>query len=205
MKPFPALALIEYSSVPVGVYATDEILKKSPISLIRAGTIGRGRYMTLFAGSTASVEEAHQEGLFQGGMAVAGDVFLPDIADALYDGVMGNVRKMGEGPLLVLETPTVAACLAATERMLKGVPVELLEIRLGDPRMDGKGLSIVQGELFDVEAARELAVASAEEKGIAVQHRILSAPTPFILRQIGASTRFDRTDTISLEGETPEG
>lgn len=205
MKPFPALAAIEYSSVPAGIFATDALMKKSPISLIRSGTIGRGRYMTVFAGSTASVEEAHREGLYQGGMLVTDDIFLPDIHEALYGGVMGEVCGIGEGPIFVLETATVSCCLAAVEHALKGVPVVLVELRLGDPRMGGKGLAIMQGELFDVEAAEELATEVVEGRGTSAQGRILSAPTSFILAQIGASTRFDRTETVKLEGETPEG
>ena len=59
MKPFPAFAAIEFNSVPAGIFAADALLKKSPIAMIRSGTIGEGRYLILLAGTTASVEEAH--------------------------------------------------------------------------------------------------------------------------------------------------
>ena len=79
MKPFPAFAAIEFNSVPAGIFAADALLKKSPIAMIRSGTIGEGRYLILLAGTTASVEEAHVEALFQGGLQIADDCLLPDI------------------------------------------------------------------------------------------------------------------------------
>ncbi|NLB66477.1 MAG: BMC domain-containing protein [Lentisphaerae bacterium] len=202
MKAHPAFASIEFNSVPSGIFAADALLKKSPISMIRSGTIGSGRYLILLAGTTASVEEAHQEALFHGGLQVADDAFLPDIHPALYEAVLGNVRKMGAGPLLVLETPTVSCNLQAIEAALKGVPVELIEFRAGDPRMDGRGLAILQGDLYDVEAAQEIALATLETRGIPAQYRILTSPHDALLTQISVSTRFDLAQSVALEGET---
>ncbi len=202
MKAFPAFASVEFNSVPVGLFAADALLKKSPISLIRSGTIGAGRFLILLAGTTASVAEAHAEALFHGGLQVADDAFLPDIHPALYDAVLGSARQMGEGPVWILETPTVSCNLQAIERAMKGVPVELLEFRAGDPRMDGRGLAILQGDLYDIEAAQEIALAALETRGIPAQHRILTAPHEALLQQIAVSTRFDLAKPLALEGET---
>ena len=202
MKPHPAFAVIEFNSVPVGLFAADALLKKSPISLIRSGTIGAGRFLILLAGTTASVAEAHEEALFHGGLQVADDVFLPDIHPALYDGILGNVRNVGDGPVLVLETPTVSCNIQAIERAMKGVPVDLLEFRAGDPRMDGRGLAILQGDLYDIEAAQEIALATLETRGIPAQHRILTAPHDALLAQLSVSTCFDLSKPLAPEGET---
>jgi microcompartment protein CcmL/EutN len=202
MKPHPAFASIEFDSVPVGLYAADALLKKSPIGMIRSGTIGSGRFLVLVAGTTAAVAEAHQEALFHGGRQVADDAFLPDVHPALYDAILGNVRQMGDGPLLIFETPTVSCNVLAIERALKGVPVQLLEFRAGDPRMAGRGLAILQGDLTDVEAAQEIALAALETRGIPAQHRILTRPHEALLKQIAVSTRFDLAAPLALEGET---
>lgn len=202
MKNHPAFASIEFNSVPAGLYAADALLKKSPIGMIRTGTIGSGRFLVLLAGTTASVAEAHEEALFHGGLQVADEVLLPDIHPALFDAVLGNVRRMGEGPLWILETPTVSCNLQAIERALKGVTVDLIEFRAGDPRMDGRGLAILQGDLFDVEAAQEIALSVLEARGIPAQHRILTSPHDALLAQISVSTRFDLTQPHVLDGET---
>ena len=202
MKSHPAFASIEINSVPVGLFAADALLKKSPISMIRSGTIGAGRFLILMAGTTASVEEAHAEALFHGGLQVADSSFLPDIHPALYDAILGNVRQMGEGPLWILETPTVSCNILAIEKAMKGVAVELIEFRAGDPRMDGRGLAILQGDLYDIEAAQEMALSALETRGIPAQHRILTSPHDALLAQISISTRFDLAKPLALEGET---
>ena len=204
MKSKPAFAALEFNSVPVGIYAADALLKKSPISMIRSGTIGAGKFLILLAGTTASVAEAHAEALFHGGLQVADDAFLPDIHPALYDGILGHVRQTGEGPLWILETPTVSCNVQAIERAMKGVPVELIEFRAGDPRMHGRGLSILQGDLYDVQAAQEIALAALETRGIPAQHRILTSPHDALLAQISISTRFDLAKPLALEGEVVE-
>lgn len=204
-KTFPAFASIELSSVPVGLFVADAILKKSPIGMIRSGTIGKGRFLILLAGSTASVAEAHEEALFHGGLQVTDDVFLPDVHPSLYRAIMANVRTLGEGPLLILETPTVSSNIKATEHALKGVPVELVEFRAGDPRMDGRGLAILQGDLYDLEAALDLALAQLETKGMQAHHRILPAPHDSLLKQIEISTRFNHSSPVLLDGEALEG
>ena len=202
MKVHPAFASIEFNSVPVGLFAADALLKKSPISMIRSGTIGAGRFLILLAGTTASVAEAHEEALFHGGLQVADDAFLPDIHPALYDAILGNKRRMGDGPLWILETPTVSCNVQAVERAMKGVPVELIEFRAGDPRMDGRGLAILQGDLYDVQAAQEIALSVLETRGIPAQHRVLTSPHDALLAQISVSTRFDLAKPLVLEGET---
>ena len=202
MKSFPAFASIEFNSVPVGLFAADALLKKSPISMIRTGTIGAGRFLILMAGTTASVAEAHAEALFHGGLQVADDAFLPDIHPALYDAILGNTRQMGEGPMWILETPTVSCNVQAIERAMKGVPVELIEFRAGDPRMDGRGLAILQGDLYDVQAAQEIALSVLETRGIPAQHRVLTSPHDALLAQVAVSTRFDLAKPLALEGET---
>lgn len=203
-KPFPAFASIEFDSVPVGIFAADAALKKSPVSLVRSGTIGAGRHLLIFAGTTASVAEAHAEALFQGGLQVTDDALLPDIHPDLYDSLLYATRRapLPELPVWILETPSVSCNVLAIEHALKGVPVALLEFRAGDPRMNGRGLAILQGDLYDLEAAQELALSSLEARGIPARHRLLTAPHESLLAQLGDSTRFDQCTAITLEGET---
>lgn len=202
-KPYSAFAAIEFGSVPAGVYAADAAIKKSPISWVRSGTIGAGRQLLVFAGTTASVEEAYEEALYHGGAQVVDSVMLPDIHEALYAAVAEGARKApkAEEPVLVVETPSVSSEVLGVERALKGVPVELLEFRAGDPRMDGKGLAILQGDLYDVEAARDIIEETLEGKGVVAQYRLLTAPHEALLEQLGLSTRFDQCAGVQLEGE----
>ena len=54
MNKYPAIAVIEFSSIADGIYTADAILKKASIAMIKGGTVSRGRYLTIFGGTTAA-------------------------------------------------------------------------------------------------------------------------------------------------------
>jgi microcompartment protein CcmL/EutN len=202
MKKYPAMAVVEFAEISRGMFATDKMLKKAPISFVRCGNISRGRYLTVIGGSTASVEESFEEGLFWGGSAVLDSVLLADVHPDLHDAIIGRRANVGAGALAIVETPTVACNVRAAELALKGTPVRLVEIRLADNGLSGKGLSIYQGELHDVEAAIEIVRArlSAAGKNVAIQ--ILTSPHEAMQARMARHSEFVASEALELEGET---
>ncbi len=200
-KTYPALAAIDLTDIPTGALATDALLKRSPIAFIRAGTITAGRWLTLFGGTTAAVEEALAAALERGGEAVADHVLLPDVHPDLYAAAHGVRQVAGEGSLLVMETNTVPALLRAVEAVLKGTSVRLAELRLADAGLAGKGVAVVRGELADVEAADALARVTLERHRVVLSSRIVSAPHQATLAQLAHGTAFATARVVELEGE----
>lgn len=201
MKPFPAVAIIEFRNISTGIQTTDAMLKKSPVSFIKSGTITRGRYLTLFGGTTASVEEAFEEGLYWGANDVLDSVFLPDVHPDVYNAMFGKRGQSRDASLLIIETASVAGNIRAAEAALKGTPVELIELRMADDGLSGKGLSIFSGELHDVEEAIHLASAFLERADVNYTHRILTSPHEALGRQLADTTRFHEAEALNLEGE----
>ena len=200
MKQNPAIAVIDFSDIPTGVWATDAMIKKAPITLLRSGTITHGRYLTIVGGTTASVAESLREALALGAEHVLDHVFLADVHERLFDGI-GGARQAGvRGAMVVVVTETVAAIVRAVEAALKGTPVTLVEIRLADSGLAGRGLAVFGGELPDIEAATGLALA-AVGAGRGVTHRIITAPHEALLAQIDAETHFSSAEPLELEGE----
>ena len=105
------------------------------------------------------------------------------------------------GALAVIETDTVASNIRAAELALKGTPVELVELRLADSGLSGKGVSIYQGELPDIEAAVEIVVGYLRQEGGEVRHTIVSSPHEALARQIGGGTSFGSAALLDLDGE----
>ncbi|HEY6136981.1 MAG TPA: BMC domain-containing protein [Thermoanaerobaculia bacterium] len=202
MKKASALAVIDYEDIPAGVYAVDRILKKAPIAFVRAGTVTRGRYLVLFGGSTASTKESLEEALATTPTAVIDHAFLPDIHPALYDAVFG-ARHRSSGSLLILETDTASSIVRAVEAAVKGTPVELIEVRLSDTGLAGKGIALLAGTLHDIDAAATLAAAGTPGGGPprVFSHRIIAAPHDVLERDITAATRFDAAPLLELDGE----
>jgi microcompartment protein CcmL/EutN len=201
MKKHPSIAIIEFSDIPVGMFATDAMLKRAPIAFIKCGTISRGRYLTIIGGTTASVEESLAEGLMQGAESVLDHLRLADVHPRVYEAIVGARKAGGDGALAIIETDTVASNVRAAEAALKATPVELLEMRLADTGLSGKGVSIYQGDLHHIEAAVELATRFLEEVGVEARYRIIAAPHEALVKQIGTSTWFGSQQVLDLEGE----
>jgi len=201
MKKHPAIAIIEFRDIAVGMVATDAMLKKAPIGFVKSGTISRGRYLTLIGGTTASVQESLAEGLFHGGASVLDHVLLADVHPQVYDAILGVRRPVGAGSLGIIETGTVSSNVRAAELALKGTKVDLIEIRLADTGLSGKGISIYHGDLHDVEAAVDIVVGYLKASGGEVVYKIISSPHEALGAQVDASTYFGSASLVELEGE----
>jgi microcompartment protein CcmL/EutN len=202
MRKTSALAVIDFADIPTGLWAVDAILKKAPIAFLRAGTVKRGRYLVLFGGSTASTAESLEEARATTGKAILDHAFLADVHPALFEAVTGTPRP-ASGSLLIIETETASSIVRAVEAALKGTPVELIEVRLSDSGLSGKGMAMLAGTLHDVEAAAVLAGAGAGVDAAAplgFAYRLIAAPHDIVGR-ITAATRFESAPLLELDGE----
>jgi microcompartment protein CcmL/EutN len=195
MKKASALAVLDFEDIPTGIYAVDAILKKAPIAFVRAGTVTRGRYLVVFGGSTGSTLESLNEALALTGTVILDHAFLPDIHPDLFDAVFGT-RKKANGSLLILETETASSIVRAVEAAMKGTPVELIEVRLSDTGLAGKGIALLAGSLPDIQSAAALAGQHAR-----VSYRLIAAPHDVLERDITAATRFEVAPLLELDGE----
>jgi microcompartment protein CcmL/EutN len=185
----PALALVELNSIAVGMRTADAMVKKAPVEILRVGTIHRGKYLILIAGTVGSVEESFAEGLRVGGEAVVDKVFLPDAHPTVREAVLG-ARRVGEYDSLgVVETANVAAVIEAADAGVKGAEVEVLEVRLGDG-LGGKGIVFFTGKVHDVEAAVEIGVARIRDRRTWVEQTVIPILHEDMVRHVAETTRF---------------
>ena len=200
MKRAPALAVVDFAQVPAGLDATDAMLKKAPVAFFRSGTVTRGRYLTLLGGTPASVEEALAEGLARAGGHVLDHLFLADVHPRLLDALEGRHGDDGTGALLVLETATASSVVLACEKALKGTLVDLVEVRLADAGLAGKGLALFRGDLHELDAAIDL-VRAVLPPAAGLSHRILARPHDALARENALGTAFASSRFVDLGGE----
>ncbi|HIE10009.1 MAG TPA: BMC domain-containing protein [Kiritimatiellae bacterium] len=199
MKRLPAIGVIELADIPRGILATDAMLKDSPVATLKTGVISPARYLTVVGGTPAAVEHSLREGRFTAADALLDSLYLPDVHAELMAGIVGSRAEAESQPaLLVTVSPTCCACLLAAERALKGTPVRLLELRLADPSLQGRGLTVLCGRLPDVEAAGEItrAVLDAREGPFSVQ--IISAPHESLQAALRDTTDFGSAPEIPV-------
>jgi microcompartment protein CcmL/EutN len=184
-----AMALLEFDTIASGVLASDLMVKRSPIALLRCGTIHPGRFLILIGGSVASTEEAYAAGvqLGESERSLSGSVFLGDVHPSLHDAVLGKRRELEGDALAVVETRSSPALLAAVDAAIKSTPVKLSEIRLGDD-LGGHALALLSGDLSDVEIALEICTDRAGEQLLA--RTLLPRLDPGLRSLLAQGTRF---------------
>ena len=185
----PAIALIEFNSIAIGVRAGDAMVKRAPIDVTYAGTVHPGKYLVLVGGDVASVEESYAAGLAAGGDTIVDRIILPsahpDIARYLR-GMRGRVTGEALG---IVETTTVAATIGAADRGLKGADVDLVELKLDD-RLGGKAYCVFSGSVADAEAAVEIAVDNLEDPATLVAQVVIPDFHDEMLANLEAATEF---------------
>jgi microcompartment protein CcmL/EutN len=169
----PAIAVLEFASIAVGIEAGDAMIKRAPLQVIRAGTVHPGKYLVLVGGLTADVEEAMQVGREVAGPSLLDVVFLPDVHPDVVDSIGGKRREDAGEALGVIETATVAAAIDAADAGVKGARVTIRDLRLADD-LGGKGYVLFGGEVAEVEAAVAYGVARSSATGQVVSHVVIS-------------------------------
>ncbi|MDF1595044.1 MAG: BMC domain-containing protein [Acidimicrobiia bacterium] len=151
----PAVALLEFDSIAIGIETGDAMIKRAPLDVIKAGTVHPGKYLVLVGGRVADVEEALEAGRLVGSEHLIDEMVLRDVHDDVVAALAG-FRHAGDGEALgVIETTTVAAIIEAADAGVKGARVTLREIRMADG-LGGKGYLLFDGPVAEVEAAVEI-------------------------------------------------
>jgi len=184
-----ALALLEFETIATGILASDLMVKRAPIALLRCGTIHPGRFLVLVGGSVASTEEAYVVGVRLGETerTLAGSVFLGDVHPSLHDAVLGARQDLAGDALAVVETRSSPALLAAVDAAVKSTPVVLCEIRLADD-LGGHALALMSGDLTDAETALGICTDRAGDQLLA--QTLLPLLDPNLRRLLDQGSRF---------------
>ena len=195
----PALALLEFCSIAVGLQAADAMVKKSPISRIASGTVQPGKYLVMIAGEVAEVEESREAGLEIGSSCLLDQVFLPAVHPDVVSAIVGgDLEGTGEA-LGIIETVHAASTIQAADAGVKGAQVALRQVRLADG-LGGKGFCLFQGVVSDVEAAVEIGVGSLPTPGYLVQQVVIPQLHMDVAAYLAQSTSFGAL--VWLEGGT---
>jgi len=198
MKTYPAIALIEYSSIATGILAGDEMLKKAPITVIKSGTVHNGKYLVLIGGSVASVEESYSVGQSVNPDNIIDKMILPDVHEQLHDGILGKRLKCKNESLGIIESNSVSTMIKATDVGVKGAKVNIIEIRLADD-IGGKAFTIFNGTMEEIQAAVEIAKNSVSDNNQWINDTIIPNLHSDMKSQIDQSTSFAKVKLNLLE------
>ena len=195
---YPAIALLELDSIATGIYCADEMIKRSPITVIKSGTAHNGKYLILIGGTVASTEEAFYVGKSIADGELLDQVFLAEVHAQVHDAIIGQRGQCSKESIGIIETATAAALIKSTDAAIKGADIDVVEIRLAD-HLGGKAFSIVSGEVEDVQSAIQVAQENVTNqkfwiRGIVIPHLHFE-----MAEQIEQSTYFKQLNMRQLE------
>lgn len=176
--PGPALGFIETASIARGVEALDALLKRARVEILLTTVAPRGKYLILFGGGVAEVEEALKAGLRTAGESVVDHFLIPSVHPQLPGAIKGRVKVAGLEAVGLIETRDVASAVYAGDAAAKAARVTLIEAR---HQPGGKGLVVMTGSVGDVRAAVAAGVASVKGAGMLVAEVVIPLADPAVL------------------------
>jgi microcompartment protein CcmL/EutN len=180
-SPGPAVALIELESLARGPVVTDAVLKHASVSIVVAEPVSPGKYLLVFSGPVADVQESYAIGLRVAGARVLDRLVLSHVSDAVLDAMA--LKFPNRNPNLsigLVELQTVASTIRAADVAIKRAAVQIIDMRLAKG-IGGKGTFSLAGAQEDIEAALEGA-AAAVEPHLLIATEII--PRPHLLLQL---------------------
>ncbi len=172
-----AIAIIETISIAIGIEITDAMAKMASVDVLESTPICPGKYMVLVAGGVSEVEASLKRGVEIGGDVVADTLFIPHVHSSVFPAILGAVEAEPLEALGVVETFTIASSILAADAAAKAARVRILEIRVAKG-LGGKGFFTMTGEVHEVEAAMDAALAVARSSGTLVRSTVIPRPHP---------------------------
>lgn len=186
MKRLPALGVLEVQTIARGLVVSDALVKRAVVRILRALAVTPGKYVIVFAGGEAEVDESMQAGREAAGTQELDRLVLPHAHPAIVPALDPVEPPPILGAVGVLEMATVAATLLACDTALKHAETTLCALHLARG-IGGKGYFVLTGELHSVEASLEAADAIIAPE-LRVAREIIARPHPDLLSWLGTGS-----------------
>lgn len=186
MNGLPALGVLEVQTIARGLVVSDALVKRAVVRILRALAVTPGKYVIVFAGGEAEVDESMQAGREMAGPQELDTLVLPHAHPAIVPALDSVEAPPITGAVGVLEMATVAATLLACDTALKHAETTLCALHLARG-IGGKGYFVLTGELHSVEASLEAADAIIAPE-LRVAREIIARPHPDLLSWLGSGS-----------------
>jgi microcompartment protein CcmL/EutN len=170
----PALGLLETASIARGVVVCDALVKRAPVRLLWTEALTPGKYVILFDGGEAEVEEAFRAAVDRARDSIVDSLLLTQPDPQLWRELSKPAQPPELDSVAVLETLSLASTLAAADAAVKAADVTLFQLHLAKG-IGGKGWFALSGRLDRIEAAVE-AGSRAVPAGLLVGVEIVPRP-----------------------------
>ncbi|ECB6280442.1 BMC domain-containing protein [Salmonella enterica subsp. enterica serovar Stanley] len=134
-------------------------------------------------GDIGAVQQAIETGTSQAGEMLVDSLVLANIHPSVLPAISGLNSVDKRQAVGIVETWSVAACISAADRAVKGSNVTLVRVHMAFG-IGGKCYMVVAGDVSDVNNAVTVASESAGEKGLLVYRSVIPRPHEAMWRQM---------------------
>ena len=177
----PALGVLEIGTIARGIVVADVALKRAPAVLLSSRAISGGKHLVMLEGGVAEVFES-----MAAGKLAAGDLLLDRVELAAADDQVWPMLGAPISPpdwtndpdaeaVLIIETSTVCAAIAAADAACKVAHVTVRDVRFAVD-LAGKAYFTLTGSLDAIEAAALAARDAADSKLVGAE--LIAQPSP---------------------------
>jgi microcompartment protein CcmL/EutN len=170
-----AIGFIEFKSIPIGIEATDQMLKSGNVELISSSPLCPGKYVTLISGDVGAVKSSIKDGEHVGGIYLLESHVIPNIHEAVFPALLGVGEAEDIKALGVIETINAISSIVVGDAAVKAANIKLLEIRLARG-LGGKGFVVLTGEVASVKQAVKAAQAELSDYGTITSFTVIPSP-----------------------------
>lgn len=170
-----AIGFIEFKSIPIGIEATDQMLKSGNVELLSANPLCPGKYVTLICGDVGAVKASIKNGVLVGGIYVLESHVIPNIHPAVLPALLGVGEPEEIKSLGVIETINAISSICVADAAVKAANINLLEVRMARG-LGGKAFVILTGEVSSVKTAVKAAQAEMADLGVITSYTVIASP-----------------------------
>ena len=178
-----AIGVVESVSIPLGVFAGDQMVKTASVELVTAQTVCAGKYIVVVSGEVAAVKSAVAAGIESAGASLVDSLIIPNIDERVIAAMNGACPAETVMAVGVMETFSLTSSIHAADTAVKAAHVDLIEVRVGRG-MGGKSFVIITGDVAAVEAAVQAAEANEEVKGLMASSVVIPSPHMDMIRAL---------------------
>ena len=157
----PAIDVVELASLARAAVVLDAIVNRSPVALHTTQRVSPGKYLIVFRGGIAEVEEGFDAALKAAAGVLVDRLILPQAHDQIHDALEHRYPNDEIDSLGLFETYTAASAVLSLDAALKATEVDLAGLHLC-AGIGGKGYWVLSGPLHLVQEAISVASASVE-------------------------------------------
>ncbi|MGI6108627.1 MAG: BMC domain-containing protein [Eubacteriaceae bacterium] len=170
-----ALGFIEFKTIPVGIEATDEMLKSGNVELVTSTPICPGKFITIISGDVGAVQSSVRTGEKVGGSYVVDSFMIANINEKVMPALTGTMPLPDVESLGMVETIDGISSILAADAAAKASNIDLLEIRIARG-LGGKAYFIITGEVSSVKRAIQASIDVLKDTGSITSHTVIARP-----------------------------